>query len=106
MSHEILKPRNDAVFKRLMSDRRLLVSFLQSALDLPPEDYHEVYLVDPHQLGERPTDKLGILDVKVVTAQGSIINTEIQLHPAPEMRERAIFYLSGMMLLINANHLC
>jgi hypothetical protein len=28
--------RNDAVFKRL------LVSFLQSALDLPPEDYAEV----------------------------------------------------------------
>jgi hypothetical protein len=69
MLREILKPRNDAVFKRLMSDKRLLVSFLQSALDLPAEDYHEVYLVDPHQLGERPVDKLGILDVKVITAK-------------------------------------
>jgi predicted transposase/invertase (TIGR01784 family) len=97
MPHEILKPRNDAVFKRLMSDKRLLVSFLQSALDLPPEDYHEVYLVDPHQLGERPTDKLGSLDVKVVTAQGNVVNIEIQLHPTPAMRERAIFYLSGMI---------
>jgi predicted transposase/invertase (TIGR01784 family) len=94
--HEILKPRNDAVFKRLMSDKRLLVSFLQSALDLPPEDYHDVSLVDPHLLGERPTDKLGVLDVKVVTALGNIIDIEIQLYPTPEMRERALFYLSTM----------
>ncbi|MDR1648610.1 MAG: Rpn family recombination-promoting nuclease/putative transposase [Zoogloeaceae bacterium] len=42
MPREILKPRNDAVFKRLMSDKHLLVSFLQSALDLPPEDYADV----------------------------------------------------------------
>ncbi|MDR2625261.1 MAG: Rpn family recombination-promoting nuclease/putative transposase, partial [Zoogloeaceae bacterium] len=97
MSHEILKPRNDAVFKRLMSDKRLLVSFLQSALDLPPEDYAEVQIVDPHLLGEHPEDKLGILDVKVITAQGNVVDIEIQLNPVPEMRERALFYLSGMI---------
>jgi hypothetical protein len=79
MPHEILKPRNDVVFKRLMSDKRLLVSFLQSALDLPPEDYADVQIVDPHLLGERPEDKLGILDVKVTTGQGNIIDIEIQL---------------------------
>ncbi|MDR2787696.1 MAG: Rpn family recombination-promoting nuclease/putative transposase, partial [Candidatus Accumulibacter sp.] len=97
MPHEILKPRNDAVFKRLMSDKRLLVSFLQSALDLPPEDYRDVQIVDPHLPGERPEDKLGILDVKVTTAKGKVIDIEIQLNPVPEMRERAIFYLSGMI---------
>jgi predicted transposase/invertase (TIGR01784 family) len=97
MRREILKPRNDAVFKRLMSDKRLLVSFLQSALDLPPEDYDEVQLIDPHLPGERPGDKLGILDVKVTTAQGNVIDIEIQLNPVPEMRERAIFYLSSMI---------
>jgi predicted transposase/invertase (TIGR01784 family) len=75
--HELLKPRNDAVFKSLMNDKRLLVSFLQSALDLPPEDYHEVQIVDPHLPGERPEDKLGILDVKVTTAQGNIVDVEI-----------------------------
>jgi predicted transposase/invertase (TIGR01784 family) len=74
---ELLKPRNDIVFKRLMSDQRLLVSFLQSALDLPPEDYAEVEIVDPRLLGERPEDKLGILDVKVKTAQGNIVDIEI-----------------------------
>ncbi|MDR2261100.1 MAG: Rpn family recombination-promoting nuclease/putative transposase [Azoarcus sp.] len=97
MRREILKPRNDAVFKHLMRDKRLLVSFLQSALDLPPEDYSEVQLIDPHLPGERPESKLGILDVKVTTAQGNIIDIEIQLNPVPEMRERAIFYLSGMI---------
>jgi hypothetical protein len=54
--HEILKPRHDAVFKRLMSDQRLLVSFLQSALDLPPEDYADVQLVDPRLLYDNAED--------------------------------------------------
>ncbi|MDR2031582.1 MAG: Rpn family recombination-promoting nuclease/putative transposase [Azoarcus sp.] len=97
MPHEILKPRNDAVFKRLMSDKRLLVSFLQSALDLPPEDYDDVQIIDPHLLGERPEDKLGVLDVKVTTAQGNIVDIEVQLNSTPEMRERALFYLSRMV---------
>jgi predicted transposase/invertase (TIGR01784 family) len=97
MPHEILKPRNDAVFKRLMSDKRLLVSFLQSTLDLPPEDYGDVHIVDPHLLGERPEDKLGILDVKIITAQKNVVDIEIQLSPIPEMRERALFYLSSMV---------
>jgi predicted transposase/invertase (TIGR01784 family) len=97
MPHEILKPRSDVVFKRLMSDKRLLISFLQSALDLPPEDYADVQIVDPHLLGERPEDKLGILDVKVTTGQGNIVDIEIQLTQVPGMRERAIFYLSGMI---------
>ncbi|MDR2093167.1 MAG: Rpn family recombination-promoting nuclease/putative transposase, partial [Azoarcus sp.] len=97
MSREILKPRMDVVFKRLMSDKRLLVSFLQSALDLPPEDYDDVQIVDPHLLGERPEDKLGILDVKIITARKNVVDIEIQLNPIPEMRERALFYLSSMV---------
>jgi predicted transposase/invertase (TIGR01784 family) len=97
MSREILKPRTDVVFKRLMSDKRLLVSFLQSALDLPPEDYNNVEIVDPHLLGERPGDKLGILDVKIITARKNVVDIEIQLNPIPEMRERALFYLSSMV---------
>jgi predicted transposase/invertase (TIGR01784 family) len=97
MPHAILKPSIDAVFKRLMSDTVLLVSFLQAALDLPPEDYHDVKLVDPHLMGERPDDKMGILDVKLTTAQGKIIDIEIQLAPTPEMRGRIIFYLAKMV---------
>jgi predicted transposase/invertase (TIGR01784 family) len=97
MSKEILKPRTDVVFKRLMSDKRLLVSFLQSALDLPPEDYDNVQIVDPHLLGERPGDKLGVLDVKLTTARGNVVDIEVQLSPTPEMRERVLFYLSSMV---------
>jgi predicted transposase/invertase (TIGR01784 family) len=91
MLREILKPRNDAVFKRQMSDKRPLGSFLQSALDLTPEDYADAQIVDPHLPGERPEDKLGILDVKVMTGQGNVIDIEIQLTPVSEMRERVLF---------------
>ncbi|MDR3157643.1 MAG: Rpn family recombination-promoting nuclease/putative transposase [Zoogloeaceae bacterium] len=54
-------------------------------------------MIDPHLLGEYPEDKLGVLDVKAIPAQGNAVDMEIQLNPAPEMRGRALFYLSGML---------
>jgi hypothetical protein len=35
--------------------------------------------------------------VKAIPAQGNAVDMEIQLNPAPEMRGRALFYLSGML---------
>ncbi len=58
---------NDAMFKRIFGDERdigPLVAFLQAALDLPPEDYAELSLVNPILARDNPDDKLGILDVR------------------------------------------
>ena len=95
-----LSPRNDFVFKRLfgdMSDTGILTAFLKSTLSLPPEDYEEVTLVDPHLRRNDPDDKLGILDVRVKTASGRMIDIEIQIMSAPGMRERIVFYLAKMV---------
>jgi predicted transposase/invertase (TIGR01784 family) len=96
----ILPPKNDAVFKRLMGDARdtrLLVSFLQAALDLPPEDYAGVQILDPHLAGDFSNDKLGILDVRLETATGKQVDIEIQLAALPEMPQRILFYLARMI---------
>jgi predicted transposase/invertase (TIGR01784 family) len=93
-------PRNDAMFKMIFGDDRdvgILTDFLKATLDLPVEDYEEVTLVDPHLARESPQDKLGILDVKVRTRSGKIIDVEIQLSDQPQMRERIIFYLARMV---------
>ncbi|MDR1935432.1 MAG: Rpn family recombination-promoting nuclease/putative transposase, partial [Candidatus Accumulibacter sp.] len=77
MRKPVLSPRNDFVFKRLFGDVRdtsLLTGFLKSALDLPPEDYQEVRIVDPRLSGKMPEDKEGILDVKVKTPSGKLID--------------------------------
>ena len=91
---------NDAMFKRIFGDERdtePLVAFLQAVLDLPPEDYAEVSLINPSLARERPEDKQGILDVRVRSASGTSIDIEIQLNNVSEIRERIIYYLSRMV---------
>jgi predicted transposase/invertase (TIGR01784 family) len=96
----ILSPRIDAVFKRLMGDAQHtspLTGFLKAVLDLPPEEYAEIHVLDPHVPGKAPDDKLGILDVRLETASGKQIDIEIQLVCLPEMPERILFYLGRMI---------
>lgn len=100
MRKPVLSPRNDLVFKLLFGDARdttILTAFLKSALDLPAEDYQEVSIVDPQLKGEAPDDKQGILDVKVKTPSGKVIDIEIQIVEHPQMRERVVFYLARMV---------
>ena len=95
MGVEILSPRSDVIFKLFFSDERnieLLTDFLKSVLDIPADDYDEVSITDPHLLREHPSDKLGILDVKLKTKTGKIINIEIQVSPVDGMQERIVYY--------------
>jgi len=100
MPRPLLSPRNDLVFKLLFGDTRNtgpLADFLKATLDLPPEDFLDIVLVDPHLSGEGINDKQGILDVKLKTATGKIVDIEIQIAERPQMRERIVFYLSRMV---------
>ena len=100
MPRSFLSPRNDAVFKRLFGDIRdtgPLADFLGSALDLPPEEFLNIELIDPHLNGDELDDKQGILDIRARTASGKMIDIEIQLVEQPQMRERIVFYLSRMV---------
>jgi predicted transposase/invertase (TIGR01784 family) len=100
MSRPFLSPRNDLVFKMLFGDARNtgpLTDFLKATLELPAEDFLDIVLIDPHLHGEGIDDKRGILDVKVRTATGKIVDIEIQVAERPEMRERIVFYLSRMI---------
>ena len=100
MPRPFLSPRNDLVFKLLFGDARNtgpLTDFLKAALDLPPRDYLDIVLVDPHLNGDDIDDKQGILDVKAKTATGKMVDIEIQVAEQPQMRERIIFYLSRMI---------
>ncbi len=95
MSVKILKAKNDIIFKIFFSDERnieFLKDFLKSVLDLPEYDYDEITITDPHLLREYPDDKLGILDVKLKSKSGKIINIEIQVKPLPQMKTRIMFY--------------
>ena len=83
MSKTLPVPTNsDFVFKRIFGDERNIDSlhaFLQAVLDMEEEQLGEIQILNPYVMPESYNDKFGILDLKVKTSEGKIINVEIQL---------------------------
>jgi predicted transposase/invertase (TIGR01784 family) len=75
----------------------MLIDFLKSFVALPDEEYEEIEILDPQLLREYKDDKLGILDIKVKTVSGKIINLEIQVALHSQLRERIIFYAARLI---------
>jgi predicted transposase/invertase (TIGR01784 family) len=101
MEKALLSPKSDFIFKLIFGDERnidILKNFLQAVLDLPASEYREITVVDPHLKREAEEDKLGILDVKIHTTGGSVIDVEIQVGDVPNFRERLVLYGSKMVV--------
>ena len=100
MDYEILPPVDDWVFKLLFGDERhksMLIDLLKSFVALPDEEY-ELTFLDTHLKPEAEDDKLGILDVKVKTKTGKIIDIEIQINPVKNIGRRLSFYKSKLIV--------
>ena len=101
MDLEVLPPTDDWVFKLLFGDERnrhILIRFLSSFVELPPEEYEGLRFLNPYLKPEAGEDKLGILDVKLKTKGGTIINIEIQVHPVKYLEKRLAFYLAKLIV--------
>ena len=99
-SKKFMPAKSDVIFKLLFGNdlnKDILVKFLSAVLKLPLDEYNEIKINDPHNKRKYKDDKLTILDIKLSTATGKIINIEIQLQVSLEMRERIVFYNSRMM---------
>jgi len=100
MSFEILPPTDDWIFKLLFGDERnqsILINLLSSFLELPQEEYELIFL-NTSLKPEAEDDKLGIVDVKVKTKSGKIINIEIQVNPLKNIGKRLSFYKSKLIV--------
>lgn len=100
MSKEYLSPKSDLIFKMIFGDEKnvdILTAFLKSVLNISIDEYQELKIVDPHLKLYTPNDKLGVLDVKIITKNGISIDIEIQIVNVPQMRERIVFYASKMI---------
>jgi predicted transposase/invertase (TIGR01784 family) len=94
-SKAFLTAKSDIVFKLFFGNERnrdFLIRFLKAVLNLSLEEYTDIEINDPQTKREFKGDKLAILDVKIKTKTGKIVNIEIQVHVTPEMRERIVFY--------------
>jgi predicted transposase/invertase (TIGR01784 family) len=99
LARQPLSPKNDLVFKLLFGESKrlnILRSFLQAVLDLPAEEYGHLVIVDPHLKREYPEDKLGVLDIKIHTTTGKVIDVEIQVGPRSHIWERVLFYAARL----------
>jgi predicted transposase/invertase (TIGR01784 family) len=97
---KILPVKSDIIFRLFFADERnqeFLVSFLQSVLNLPDEDYDEIEISDPYLLREYPGDKLWIVDIKLKTKSKKIIHIEIQLSVAQGLKSRIIYYMGKLV---------
>ena len=67
-----------------------------SFVELPQEEY-ELTFMDPHLKPESEDDKEGILDVRVRTKSGKVINIEIQVNPMRHIGNRLSYYKSKLI---------
>ena len=97
----ILDPKNDVVFQKIFGspeNEDILISFLSALLEeTEKEKIKHIEYVDT-KLSDIETldDKIGILDVRVVTEKGIHINIEMQLINRYNMINKALFYWSRL----------
>ncbi len=98
---KILSPLNDFVFQKMFGiaeNKELLIALLNAILQLPPNQLiKDLTVISGARLDkERFEDKTGILDVRAETANGTIVNVEVQLANQYNMEKRTLFYWSRL----------
>ena len=95
---EIIPAKYDIVFKKVFLEHLDLLEYLlRCVLDLPDEEYEELTVSCSEVLPEKRGGKKGVLDIKVVTKSGMVIDIEIQRGDVAQMRERIVFYISSLI---------
>jgi predicted transposase/invertase (TIGR01784 family) len=95
---KLLDPRNDFLFKRIFGsedNRDVLLAFLNltfAEAGKPP--LTEIILLNPYTEKDAPRDKQSILDIRAKTAEGELINVEMQLFNKYDTEKRTLFYWS------------
>ncbi len=97
----MLDPKNDVVFQRIFGspeNEDILISFLNALHEKTEKvkikhiEYIDTRLSDIETID----DKMGILDVRVITEKGTNINIEIQLINKYNMINKTLFYWSRL----------
>ncbi|SDD01537.1 conserved hypothetical protein (putative transposase or invertase) [Paenibacillus sp. UNCCL117] len=101
MASRRLKPKNDFIFQRLFGEpetKSSLISLLNAILGLTGnERIADLTVMENKQLDKQfIDDKSGRLDVRAETADGVLIDIEIQLSNQRNMVRRTLFYASKL----------
>jgi predicted transposase/invertase (TIGR01784 family) len=95
---ELLDPRVDFVFKRIFgseNNKDVLLAFLNRIFMQAGETpLNEIILMNPYTDKDDPLDKQSIFDVYAKTAEGKLIDIEMQLFNKFDIEKRTVFYWS------------
>jgi predicted transposase/invertase (TIGR01784 family) len=100
MSQKLLSFKNDYVFRKIfggVESTEILADFLSSVLDLHEDEFERLTITDPIFKQDHKDDKFGVLDIKVYTKSGKVIDVEIQVAPQKFMKERIVYYTSRLL---------
>ncbi len=85
---------NDYLFRALLQrNNKVLKGLICSLLHLAPEQVQSVKITNPIELGKEISDKIFILDIKVLLNDNTIVNLEMQVVNEHDWPERSLSYL-------------
>ncbi|GGI45773.1 transposase [Paenibacillus marchantiophytorum] len=95
---DLLDPKIDFVFKRIFGsedNKDLLLAFLNRTFqDAGEPPLTEIILMNPYTDKDSPQDKQSIFDIQAKTAEGKLINIEMQLFNRYDNEKRTLYYWS------------
>ncbi len=96
MAEELLSPLVDFLFKRIFGDpdnTEILIAFLNGVFEDAGDPLVEsVELLNPFIDKDALTDKMSVLDIRAKTQADTLIDIEIQIRNAGNMRARSLYY--------------
>ena len=91
-----MSPTNDFCFKELMQNPKIRKGFIAGILKKTPEEITETILLPAETRRDYADEKLSILDVKVLLADGTRMDLEMQVAYFGSWDKRVLFYLSKL----------
>lgn len=96
MEEFLMKPKIDFAFKEIMENDDARKGFLAAVLKLDPDEIRETRIMNPFLRKIHENDKLGILDVRILMNNDTVIGTEINLNRLNVWPSRSLFYAAKM----------
>ncbi|MDR1250336.1 MAG: Rpn family recombination-promoting nuclease/putative transposase [Treponema sp.] len=96
-----ISPLNDYVVKCIYGDQKNIANtegFLKTVLDIPPEDYGRLRVIDPFLKRRWKKDKQGVVDIHLAMAGRRRVAIDVQVQRYSAMRSRIQYYNSKMVM--------
>ncbi|MDR1249373.1 MAG: Rpn family recombination-promoting nuclease/putative transposase [Treponema sp.] len=100
MKQDFISPLNDYVVKCIYGDQKNIANtegFLKTVLDIPPEDYGRLTVIDPFLKRRWKKDKQGVVDIHLALSGRRRVAIDVQVLRYSAMLSRIQYYNSKMV---------